>query len=375
MAIRDNGLQTVFIAGDVGPCRLNPGTMFDRVRATLAAGDLGICQLEPALSRRGSPLPQARLAMRTDPGAAQAIRDAGFHAVSFASNHCMDWGQEAFFDTLEALRIAGLAPIGTGANIQEARCPAQFNLGKTRVAILAYNSILPIGYWAEANRPGCAPLRAFTLYEQIEHDQPGTPARIHTFTNRDDLAAMREDIRQAKASFDVVIVMMHWGIHFIPAVLAQYQREAAHAAIDAGADLIAGHHPHLLKGIEVYRGRLIFYSLGNFALDLPDAFQHNVVRSEGFRDIQLLNPGFRPDAKSFLPPETRRTVLVKCTLRDRALAEVTLLPVYINEDAEPELLEPGDPRFGEVQQYLEWSTAEAGLNAVLQSIDSGISIH
>lgn len=128
MEKREGQTRTVFLAGDVGPCRSNPHTMFDRVRTTLGAGDLGVCQLEPVLSRRGTPLPQARLAMRTDPAAAEAIRQAGFHAVSFASNHCMDWGREAFFDTVEALQSAGLAPVGVGANIEEARRPAQFDL-------------------------------------------------------------------------------------------------------------------------------------------------------------------------------------------------------------------------------------------------------
>jgi poly-gamma-glutamate capsule biosynthesis protein CapA/YwtB (metallophosphatase superfamily) len=272
----------IYVVGDVGPCRRDPSTIFDQVRSTLTAGDLGICQLEPALSKRGNAMPQARLAMRSDPAAAAAIHGAGFHTVSFASNHCMDWGSEAFFDTIDALRAADLTPIGVGANIHEARKPAWFDRKGARVAVLAYNSILPIGYWAEANRPGCVPLRASTLYEQIEHDQPGTPARTHTFANRGDLDAMCEDIRRAKASADVVIVMVHWGIHFVPAVLADYQREAAHAAIDAGADLIAGHHPHLLKGVEVYRGKVVLYSLGNFALDLPSAFQENVVQGEVF---------------------------------------------------------------------------------------------
>ena len=364
----------IYVVGDVGPCRRVPSTIFDQVRSTLTAGDLGICQLEPALSKRGRAMPQARLAMRTDPAAAVAIRGAGFHAVSFASNHCMDWGNEAFFDTIEALRAADLTPIGVGANIQEARKPALLDRNGTRVAILAYNSILPMGYWAEGNRAGCAPLRASTLYEQIEHDQPGTPARIHTFAHRGDLDAMCEDIRKAKASTDVVIVMMHWGIHFVPAVLADYQREAAHAAIDAGADLIAGHHPHLLKGVEVYRSKVVFYSLGNFALDLPSAFQENVVQSEGFRDIQALNPGFSPNAKSFLPPETRRTVIVKCAIRGKSLEKVTLLPVYINEQAEPEILASTDQRFGEVLQYLEEITASEKLNGVFRPHGSEIGI-
>lgn len=364
----------IYLVGDVGPCRPDPDTMFDRVRPTLGGGDLNICQLEPVLSKRGSPLPQARLAMRSDPAAATAIRNAGFHCVSFASNHCMDWGCEAFFDTIDALRAADLTPIGVGANAEEARKPALFDPGGTRVAVLAYNSILPTGYWAEAGRPGCTPLRAWTFYEQIEHDQPGTPPRIHTSAHRGDLEAMCEDIRRAKESAHVVIVMMHWGIHFVSAVLAEYQRGIAHAAIEAGADLIAGHHPHLLKGVEVYRGQVVFYSLGNFALDLPTAFQEGVLQSDGFRDIQALNPRFNPGSQSFLPPETRRTMIARCRIRGRSIQDVSVLPAYINERAEPEILDSTDVRFREVLQYLEAITASEGLNAKFQPEDSAIRI-
>jgi Bacterial capsule synthesis protein PGA_cap len=366
--------SNVYVVGDVGPCRREPRTIFDRVRSTLACGDLCICQLEPVLSKRGSAMPQARLAMRTHPEAAAAIHDAGFHGVSFASNHCMDWGNDAFFDTIDALRAADLKPIGVGANIREARQPGIFEVNGTRIAILAYNSILPTGYWAEENRAGCVPLRASTLYEQIEHDQPGTPARIHTFAHRGDLAAMCEDIRAAKANADIIIAMMHWGIHFVPAVLADYQLEAAHAAIDAGADLIAGHHPHLLKGVEVYRGKVILYSLGNFALDLPSAFQENVVQGEGFRPIQALNPRFNPSAKSFLPPETRKSVIARCAIRGKTLEQVTLLPVYLSEQAEPEILDSKDHRFGEVLEYLKEITAAENLNGTFHPIDAEILI-
>lgn len=89
---------------------------------------------------------------------------------------------------------------------------------------------------------------------------------------------------------------MHWGIHFVPATIADYQREVVHAAIDAGADLILGHHPHILKGIEVYGGRAIFYSLGNFAMDLPMTAGH--AARPGFLAIQALHPGWEVDLDS-----------------------------------------------------------------------------
>ena len=350
----------LYAAGDVGPNRENPDTMFQHVTPLISQGDIAFCQLEPALSRRGTPLPQARLAMRADPAAAGAIRRAGFDVVSFASNHCMDWGIEAFFDTLEALRSSGLEPIGVGANLEEARRPAIIERKETSIAFLGYNSILPQGYWAEKQRPGCVPLRAHTLYEQIEHDQPGTPCRIHTFVHRGDLEAMREDIRRAREQADAVIVSMHCGIHFVPAVIADYQKEAARAAVDAGADLVLCHHPHILKGAEVYRGKAIFYSLANFALESPFTFDEKAKEKESFREIRALSPDWKPEKKS-LPPDSYKTILVKCVFSDRRIVRVSFLPIQINDREEPELLEAQDPRFKEIVSYMEEITASQGL--------------
>jgi poly-gamma-glutamate synthesis protein (capsule biosynthesis protein) len=88
-------------------------------------------------------------------------------------------------------------------------------------------------------------MRALTLYEQIEHDQPGTPARAITHAHRGDLAALLADIRAAREQADLVFVSVHWGIHMVEGVIADYQREVAHAAVEAGAHTILGHHPHL----------------------------------------------------------------------------------------------------------------------------------
>jgi poly-gamma-glutamate synthesis protein (capsule biosynthesis protein) len=232
-----------------------------------------------------------------------------------------------------------------------------------RIAFLAYNSILPSHYWAEANRPGCTPMRAFTVYEQVEHDQPGTPARVHTFAHREDLAAMEADIRAAKAEADVVVMSIHWGIHFVPAVIADYQREVAHAAIDAGADLILGGHAHILKGVEVYRGRTIFYSLCNFAMDIRISREH--AQGKGFKEIQALSPGWIPDYDSLygFPPDTRMTVIVRAELTPAGVRSVGVRPAFINRMAQAEVLTAGDERFGKVVDYLRWATEAVGFNA------------
>jgi poly-gamma-glutamate capsule biosynthesis protein CapA/YwtB (metallophosphatase superfamily) len=352
----------LYATGDVAPDREDPASIFEHVADLLKTGDVAFCQLEAVLSERGSPLPQARLPCRGRPSVARAIKDAGFDVVSFASNHCLDLGREAFFDTISVLEEEGLSVVGAGRNIDEARKPAILDCSGTRVAFLAYNSILPHGFWADLHRPGCAPMRGLTLYEQIEHDQPGTPCRVHTFAHRDDLGALQDDIVQAKSRADLVIVSMHWGIHFIPAVLADYQRDVAHAAIDAGADLILGTHPHILKGIEVYGGKVIFYSLCNFALDLPA--DQELVDSPQHREIATLNADWQPDPDYptyFMPPDSRKTIIAKCTISDKRIKRVSFLPVYINKQSQPEVLVSSDPRFVEVVQYVEEITSDQGL--------------
>jgi poly-gamma-glutamate synthesis protein (capsule biosynthesis protein) len=349
--------------GDIAPDRADPSSLFQHVAGLLKRGDVASCQLEAVLSERGTPLPQARLPCRGHPSVAQALKEAGFGVVSFASNHCMDWGREAFLDTIELLEREGLSVVGAGANIEEARKPAIVDCRGTRIGYLAYSSILPEGYWAEADRPGCAPMRAHTLYEQVEHDQPGTPCRVHTFPHRDDLKAMVNDVTKARSQADVVVVSVHWGIHFIPAVLADYQRDVARAAIDAGADLILGTHAHILKGIEVYRGRVIFYSLCNFALDL--SAPQELLDSPQHKEIEKLNPDWKPDPDYptyFMPPDSRKTIIAKCIIADKRIKNVSFMPVYINKRSQPEVLVSSDRRFIEVAQYVEDITRDQGLN-------------
>jgi poly-gamma-glutamate capsule biosynthesis protein CapA/YwtB (metallophosphatase superfamily) len=352
--------------GDVAPDRPDPTECFTQAADTLRQGDVVFCQLECNLTEGGSRLPQARHTHRSTAAAANAMRGAGFTVVSFAGNHCMDWGKEGFFDTIDNLEGAGLNVVGVGANIAQAREPVVVEANGVTTAFLAYSSILPMSYWAEADRPGCAPMRAFTVYEQIEHDQPGTPARVHTYSNRADLEAMQADIAKAKSLADVVVVSHHWGIHFVPAVLADYQREVAYAAIDAGADLILGHHAHILKGIEVYKGKVIFYSLSNFAVDLRMTPEH--AASKGFKEIQVLAPNWEPDFDSLynFPPDARKTLVVEATLTKNGVRNVGYRPAYINRQAQPFVLKAGDEHFDEVADYIDWCSKAQDLSVAFR---------
>lgn len=353
----------LYAVADVGPDRDDPRECFALVRDELRKADIAFCQLEVNLTDRGVRLPQVRHTHRAKAATASALKDAGFTVVSFSGNHCMDWGAEGFSDTIDNLQAAGLAVVGVGASIVQARAPVVQTANGVRVAFLAYSSILPANYWADDNRPGCAPMRAWTIYEQIETDQPGTPCRTHTFANRADLAAMVADVKAAREVADVVVMSIHWGIHFVPAVLADYQAEVGHAAIDAGVDLVLGHHAHILKGVEVYRGKPIFYSMGNFAIDLRMTPEH--AQGKGFREIQALSPGWTPDFDSLynFPPDSRMTMVVTAEATAAGLVEVGFLPAFINRDAQPEILKASDVRFGQIVDYLRWATQAAGLNA------------
>jgi poly-gamma-glutamate capsule biosynthesis protein CapA/YwtB (metallophosphatase superfamily) len=346
--------------GDVGAKRQDCSSIFSGCAAALKQADLCLGQLETTITERGAKAPNARLAMRSPPQMAGAARAAGFKVMSFAGNHCMDFGYDAFNDTFRHAAAAGLTLCGAGQNLAESRKPQIVSVNGVRVAVLAASAILPEGYAAEADKPGCAPLRAFTFYDQIEIDQPGTPPRVRSFARRDDLQALVNSILEAKATADVVLVSLHWGIHMIYATLADYQREVAHACIDAGAHAILGHHPHLLKGVEIYRSRPIFYSLGNFAIEQPHVWDPAITASASFRHLVSLNPQWQPDAVYMLPENTRMSGIAKLLVGPDDV-ETRFLPAWITDDSVPHIIGASDPHFEMIRKFLAASSRDAGL--------------
>lgn len=369
-------MTTVILAtGDVAPDRDNADECFDAVRARLGKADLVFGQLETSFADVGTRLPQARHAVLGKPADADAVARAGYDVISCAGNHCLDWGNDALFQTIHNLERNGVAVVGAGANIAAARRPViKTTADGTRVAFLAYSSILPQAYWADDRRPGCAPMRAHTIYEQIEHDQPGTPPRIHSYPHRDDLAAMVADIRTAKAHADVVIVSQHWGIHFVRATIADYQRDVARAAAAAGADAIIGHHAHILKGVEMIEGVPVFYSLCNFACDLRMDAAH--AASKSFQEIRVLAEEWEPDLDSLynFPKAARLSIVARLEIEGGKLARAGFHPVYIDRDAVPRFLAPDSTHYGDVVDYMRTVTGEAGLNASFEFADGYVQV-
>jgi poly-gamma-glutamate capsule biosynthesis protein CapA/YwtB (metallophosphatase superfamily) len=236
-----------------------PGAPFASVAGTLARSDGVVGNLECALSSRGTPTlakPPAQVRahkewlLRGPPSAARGLKTAGFAAVSVANNHTMDYGSLALADTLDALASNGVAWSGAGPDVAAAWRPALFARGGTRFALLAVTDIIPLGFAAGVHHPGVAAGRSLVT---------GT-------VDEAALARMGAAIKSARRVADVVIVYEHWGTEGVAAPSAE-QRMAAHAAIDDGATVVFGSHPHVLGPLEAYHGGLIAYGLGNFVFD------------------------------------------------------------------------------------------------------------
>ncbi len=345
---------TLVAVGEINHTGADPGSIFALAAPILREANIAFCQLEEVLSERVDPA--YTLWVAEDPTElGKVLANAGFNVISTAGNHTMICGPEAVVDTLNILKQNNILPVGAGINIAEARAPAIVERKGTKVAFLGYSSHIPrceLPWEARLNGPGCAPMYINTFYDQINY-QPGTPPRIITFAEKANLAAMVEDIGRAKAQADVVVMSIHWGVPQIPAAIAMYEYEVGHAAIDAGVDLILGHGPHLLKGIEVYKGKVVFHSLGDFA------YGYNLdTRKPGLLGYWEGLPRLR----TAWPPEERKGLIAKCIVSDKKIEKVSFQPLMINEAHQSEPLFRKDMRSDKIYEYVEWACKEAGLD-------------
>jgi poly-gamma-glutamate synthesis protein (capsule biosynthesis protein) len=337
--------------GDVGPIHEPMQGYSEFVRGTLAAADIRFGQVERTYSERGELQPHGGAHGRLPPHMASVITDCGFNVVSVAGNHAMDWGAAALLDTVDLLRGMGIQTIGAGRNIAEARQPAIMECKGQRIAMLAHCSVLHEGCAAGPDTPGVAPMRAHARFEPVDY-QPGVPPRVITTPDERDLADLVADVRAAKERADVVVLSLHWGVHFVPRLIADYQKTVAKAAFAAGADLILGHHAHVPKAIEVFGGRTCFYSLSNFIMSSSpkvtggaEEFQRNYGVP---LDPEYPNMPYGMDAK--------RSLIAKAIMLRGKPVRTSFLPVMIDRQLRPEILRADDPRFDDVLRYMEWAS-------------------
>ena len=283
---------------------------FARIAHHLRAADLALVNLEGPFTTGGKPLLK-NFNFRTSPHLAAALSRAGIGAVTLANNHMMDYGPTGLQDTLGALQGEGIVAFGAGRTQAAARQGAVVERRGVRIGLLGYlflgpNSIEPSAMFAGPRRPGVA----------------GHPRSAEAVE-----AMVREDVRRLRPAADVVVVSFHWGRErrYGP---EPYQQRLGRAAIDAGALLVLGHHPHVLQGIEAYGGGLIAYSLGNFIFggkwkpDDTDSILLKVrLRAAGVADYEVvpLTLGLYPHAP-FQPVELSGSEAARVRARLAALS-------------------------------------------------------
>jgi poly-gamma-glutamate capsule biosynthesis protein CapA/YwtB (metallophosphatase superfamily) len=276
------------------------------VATRLAASDIAVGNLESPLATSGSQEPSKSVTFRGTPKAIEGLQTAGFDFVSLANNHALDYGKTALADTITALDAAGIAHAGAGADRAAAYAPAIVVRKGARVAYLAFSDVVPPGFAADAKHGGIA-----------------TGRQLSTVTGA---------IKQAKTQADYVIVSFHWGVEYQDYATAQ-QVHDAHAAIDAGADMVAAHHPHVIQAVELYKGKLIAYSLGDFVFD-------------------------------HFSKKTGEAFILDASIGPAGVGAVTVTPVYLDTNGKPAIVEGTEA--ATILQRLQTVSAKRDTNVVIQ---------
>ncbi len=358
-------------SGDLVLDEPRPEYWLSGIAPAIRKADVSLGHLEVPHTRNDSELPGDIPSPGSDPDHLAALIDAGFHAVTLAGNHMADCGPEGIIDTRQEIERLGIACCGAGANLNEARRPAMLNTGGKRIAILSYNCVGPENGWATEIHPGVA-------YVRVENAEGGPivpSARLERVV-KESLQAMQQDIASAKKEALFVIVALHKGIVHTPVRLAPYERPVAHAAVDAGADVVVGHHAHIVRGIELYRGKPIFHGLGNGCVVTralsPD--QDHPVRADWARRRKELF-GFEPDPDYILAPFHPQAVnaMLGCVrwYEDGRL-RTGFIPAYVEPPGRP-VLAAGE-KVREIIDYIARITVEAGLSPLSLNVEEDMVV-
>lgn len=326
---RGPGDGEILVVGDTNLMgRADPASAFRHVAATFAAADARLAQMEGLIvadpgarfASGSDPLPYKPGWRHSGPETAAAYASA-FSAVACASN--VAYPPEACADTAARLAAAGLPACGIGADEDAARAPAIVETQAARIGLLSYTSVFhPSLLPAGPGRPGCAVLPARTAYLPGRRalEMPGAPPEIRTWPEPEAVEVLRADVAALRPRVDVLIVSCHWGLTGAERPVA-YQTALAETAAAAGADLVFGHHPHVVQGAANVAGMPVFYSLGNFAFDNPRMIGRH-----------------------------RDGLLLRLLVRDRRIAAIAIVPVQRDAENDVRLLPPQD---GEGLRILE----------------------
>ena len=327
---RENKHVKITVVGDVQVNRQKPEEAFSFVQNVFDDSDFRFCQLESTISEKGEVRPDIQNpAHRVPSKMVKAFSDAKINAVTMAGNNNLDYGPAALFDTVNILKENHIDAIGVGRDIDEARQPHYYEIKGMKIAILNFCSILRTGFSATNNRTGVSPLHVSTFYESLEniYEQPGTPCKTITLVNRKDLKEACKLISFAKKNSDFVITCFHWGVHFTHD-LAIYQPDVAYSAIDAGADVVIGTHPHCLQPADIYKQKPIFYSLGNFIFDQPEKEVNKNIKK--YLKVYNLSPKSGADNYPH-PKHCRDTMILKLYIsKEKTICKI--IPAFTGSD-------------------------------------------
>ena len=284
--------------------------ILEKVRDDLRTADIAFANLESPLSTVGAHAPKACI-FRADPAAVEVLLDGGFNIVSIANNHTLDAGVPGLMQTMDHLEAAGIAWCGAARERERSWEPTRFEIGGLTLGFVACTDLsFQHGSWCKVDA---------------------------------EMTEFAEHIRAAKSQCDLLVVSIHWGNEY-QNVPTRRQREVAHAAIDAGADLIIGHHPHVLQGVGAYRGAPILYSTGNFVFDQREGermesaiFHLRYTEGEGWH-IRMV-PVWIPFARAgpIYPEPSRAKRIIE---RLASLSENLGVPVEVRDNEGETIIAP-----------------------------------
>jgi len=358
-------MELIF-TGDLILDEPRPEHWLSGIAPALRSADLSIGHLEVphtthvAASRDDVPAPGA------DPSHLPALARAGIGVVTLAGNHIADLGEVGITDTIRGLAHAGIAHTGAGTTLRDARKPAIVDRSGKRIAVLSYNCVGPESSWAGPTHAGCSYIRIETA--------DGSPIRPAAALERIDpqsLVTLGEDIEDAKALADFVVVAFHKGIVHTRATLAPYERALAHAAVEAGCDVVLGHHAHIVRGVEFHLGVPIFHGLGNGCVVTralsPD--QASPERAAWARKRKELF-GFEPDPAYVLAPfhpEAVNALLGRIRIDATGKIRAGFIPVHVDPPGRPRIAPDASQR---IADYIQTIGIEAGLPPLKMQITS-----
>jgi poly-gamma-glutamate synthesis protein (capsule biosynthesis protein) len=325
---------TVDLVGDVNLRRHveSDATGLDDVAPELARADARLANLEGCFAASEAALQDKQGWFHCQPDMAKLLV-GNFDLVSCANNvHHPD----VVCESMQVLDELGILHTGAGATLEEAHRPAVAMAGGTRLGMLGYTSIFQTeGQEATPGRPGVATIKAYTAYEASPRVllRPGSPPIVRTWADPAELTRACADVKGLRAEVDLLVVYLHFGVSSSPQI-HDYQKEIAHALVDAGADVVAGSHSHTINGVELYDKAVIFYGLGNF----------------------VFNTGFLPHA-------TRDGALAQLTVRDGSVAEVALLPTHRAPGDRTKFVDPSTTDGARLAEMVVSRSAELGTRA------------